>query len=98
VRGYMKFSKCDVCFDIILRDEFYGPQDYLNCLDYISELSSGKGFKITYQTCDIKDVKKENDCWVNDIIQHRIKCRKCGRSYTAFCDTYHGSGGFRKGK
>ena len=49
---------CDVCSEIILRDNFYSPQDYLDCLNYISELVSENNFEITYQTCDVKIVAR----------------------------------------
>jgi hypothetical protein len=87
---------CEFCSEITLRDNFYSPQDYLNCLDYISELLSKKRFFIVSQTCDIKSVKKENGCWEYDIIEHKIKCQNCGNIFKAHANTYCGGGGFRK--
>ena len=86
---------CEVCSEITLRDEFYSPQDYLNCLNYISELLASNQFCIVNQTCSIKDVKDKSGCWVNDFIYHKIKCENCGKHFEAHANTYHGGGGFR---
>lgn len=87
---------CECCSEIVLRDSFYSPQDYLNCLNYIKTLITDKKFVIVKQTCDLGCVKNENDCWVGDIIVHEIKCKKCGKHYIVHCDTYHGHGDFSR--
>lgn len=86
---------CDVCSEIILRDEFYSLQDYLNCLDYISELLSKNQFSIVSQTCDIKSVLDINGCWADDVIHHKINCENCGKYFEACAITYRGGGSFR---
>lgn len=63
---------CENCLDIILRDSFYLPQDYLNCLDYIKSLVAGGKYKMVKQTCDLDNIKNEKGCWVDDIISHEI--------------------------
>jgi len=87
---------CEYCSDIILRDYFYSPQDYLNCLEYIKSLIAGGNFKMIKQTCDLDKMQDENGCWADDIITHEIRCKKCGKRYIAFADTHHGGGGFSK--
>ena len=89
---------CGACGDIILRKEFYSPRDYLNCLNYIRELVDSGGFVLEPGACDLDKINDENGCWVDDIIAHVIHCKACGQAFTCFCDTYHGGGGFRKGR
>jgi hypothetical protein len=89
---------CGNCNSIILRDSFYSPKDYLNCLEYIQELLNTCNFELVEKSCDLDKIKDENGCWVDDIISHVIQCKKCGKHFTCFIDTYHGRGSFRKGK
>lgn len=88
---------CDKCKDIVLRGNFYTPQDYINCLEYIAGLIASKQFKTVEQTCPLDAIKDENGYWVDDIIYHKIACAECGQMYTATGNTYRGGGGFRKG-
>jgi hypothetical protein len=37
---------CYNCDDIVLRDSFYSPEDYLNCLKYIQELIDAGHFTL----------------------------------------------------
>ena len=89
---------CEICHSISLVDNFKTPKDYLMCLEYIKELVDSGNFIIESQTCLFDKVKNENGIWIDDIISHTIVCRKCGRAYTCFCDTYHGNGRFRGGR
>ena len=89
---------CNNCDDIVLRDSFYSPEDYLNCLKYIQELIDTGQFTLAEKTCDLDKVKDEKGYWVGDIIEHVIQCRKCRKYYSCSSDTYHGRGSFRKGK
>ena len=87
---------CDNCNTVILREEFSSPQDYLNCLAYISELVASDQFRIVEQTCSLDAVKDENGCWVNDDIHHKIVCKDCGEWFLAYANTYRGGGRFYK--
>lgn len=92
---------CEICkdIDIILRNSFYSPRDYLNCLHYIEELVDSGAFILESGTCALDKVTNERTgCWVDDIITHVICCKACGQAFTCSCDTYHGRGGFRKGR
>lgn len=87
---------CKVCKDVILRESFYSPNDYLACLTYISDLIDSGKYAIIEQTCPIDAVKKADGHWVNDYIKHKIKCINCGELFLVWTDTYHGRGGFTK--
>ncbi len=87
---------CNNCKDVILRDNFYSLQDYMNCLNYIKDLIDNNNFKIVEQTCDLLKVKNEDNKWIADIIFHKIECKECGSLFEVWCDTYHGKGGFKK--
>ncbi len=89
---------CDNCNDIILRDSFYNPKQYLNCLEYIQELLNTGDFVLVEKSCDLDKVQDEKGCWIDDIIGHVIRCKKCGKHFTCSIDTYHGRGSFRKGR
>lgn len=85
---------CDNCKNIVLRDSFYSPRDYLNCLDYIQFIVAQGKYEIISHTCALDKVKSANGQWISDTITHVIRCKICGQEFTCFCDTYHGSGGF----
>lgn len=89
---------CRNCQEIILREAFYSPRDYLNCLSYIGELVDSGAFVLEHADCDLDKVKGEDGCWVDDVIAHVIRCGVCGQAFTCSCDTYHGKGGFYKGR
>jgi len=89
---------CENCKDIILRDSFYNPNDYLNCLEYIRELICADKFTLIRKTCDLNSVKDSSGHWSSDIIKHTLQCNKCGKHFVCFCDTYHGSGSFRESR
>ena len=50
---------CNNCDDIVLRNSFYSPEDYLNCLKYIQELIDTRNFTLVEKTCDLDKVKDE---------------------------------------
>jgi hypothetical protein len=87
---------CDNCKDIILRERFYSDRDYLNCLGYIAELIDSGQFTMAEQTYSLDAVKNPNSKWVDDIIIHRIVCNFCCDIFSAFADTYHGNGSFKR--
>jgi hypothetical protein len=88
----------DKCNNIILRDSFYSPKAYLNCLAYIEELLNTGKFVLIEKSCDIDKTKDENGYWIDDLIHHVIQCKKCGNYFNCVTDTYHGRGSFTKGK
>lgn len=86
---------CDYCKDIILREHFYSPRDYLNGLAYIKSLIEEDKFTLIRATCPIDKVQDENGVWYgSDIIAHTIQCNKCKKLFHCFADTYHGTGSF----
>ena len=89
---------CDNCKNIILRDSFYSPRDYTNCLIYIQELLNTGNYALIEKSCDLDKTKNENGCWTDDIIVHVIQCKKCGKCFSCSIDTYHGRGSFTKGR
>ena len=70
---------CDNFNIIILRDFFYSPKDYLNCLEYIQELLDTGKFILVEKSFDLGKVQDEKGCWIDDLISHVIRCKKCGR-------------------
>ena len=87
---------CDNCKDIILRDSFYGLDDYMNCLEYIQELIRSGECSLIKSTCELDKVKDSGGNWNSDIIEHTIQCEKCGKLFICFSDTYHGNGSFKE--
>jgi len=92
---FMK-TMCDNCKDTITREQFYSAQDYLSCLDYIAELDAFGQFAIIEQTCPLDAVKNPAGKWIADVIHHKIACTVCGDVFSAYADTYHGGGYFKK--
>ena len=89
---------CDNCKGTILRDSFYSPQDYMDCLDYIKQLIDSSKFNLTDGNCAIDKVKNDGGYWVDDIIFHVICCNSCGKSFSCSVNTYRGSGSFKRGR
>lgn len=89
---------CEICKNVKTIDFFHTPNEYLECLKYLQSLVDSGNFLFESKTCDIDKVKNENGCWIDDIISHVIKCKKCGQCYTCTVVTYRGSGSFRKGR
>ena len=87
---------CNICNDIQLSEYFQNPNEYMDCLCYIQKLIESNNFKIISGTCPINKIKDENGFWVNDIIEHKIRCKKCNQQFLCNVDTYHGGGRFRK--
>lgn len=85
---------CDNCKDIILRNNFYSPRDYFNCLAYIKSLLETGKFTLIEASCPIDYVKNDNGVWYSDIIFHTIQCKKCKKTFNCYCNTYRGSGSF----
>ena len=85
---------CDICENNQLRKCFPKPDDYLACLDYIRGLIDSGDFDMESQTCDIDKVKNQNGCWADDIIEHTIKCKKCGQMFICSANTFRGGGSF----
>ena len=63
---------CEICDKIELRNSFPNPQSYLNCLDYIKGLIDSGDFEMESQTCDLDQVKDENGCFVDDVINKTL--------------------------
>ncbi|MDR1386634.1 MAG: hypothetical protein LBJ44_03395 [Propionibacteriaceae bacterium] len=58
----------------------------------------GNKFEITSQTYDLTNVRNQAGEWFDDVIDHRVDCTRCGRSYQIFTNTYHGTGNFTEGE
>ena len=86
---------CEKCNEIQLIKIFNSPQDYLACLSYIKKLVSSGDFSMVLKTCDFDDVKDDTGKWIDDIIEHIISCKKCGKQFRCVVDTYHGGGSFK---
>ncbi len=86
---------CENCEDIILRDSFYSPTDYMNCLKYIQELIEAGRFALINKSCDLDKVINENGRWDSDVIEHTIQCKNCGKQFSCIGETYHGGGSFK---
>ena len=89
---------CEVCDEIKTRDSFPTPKTYYECLKYIQSLVNSGNFEFESKDCDIGKVKDENGHWVDDAINHVIRCTKCGQCFTCTVIAYQGGGSFRKGR
>ncbi len=87
---------CLVCDNIPLTKWFASPKEYMLCLNYIQKLLDSGDFEMESQTCDLDKVKNDMGYWVDDLIAHTIRCKRCGQTYTCSADTYHGNGRFLK--
>lgn len=86
---------CDFCGTIILRDRFYSPRDYQNCLTYLQKLLDTGGCALVEGSCDLSHTRDEAGHWADDVIVHTIQCTHCGQRFTCCADTYHGTGSFQ---
>lgn len=89
---------CERCENVKTIDFFPTPKAYLACLDYIQSLVDSGDFVFESKDCDTDKVMDENGYWIDDVISHVIKCKKCDQCFTCTVITYRGSGSFRKGK
>jgi len=88
---------CEDCKSIRLYDYFNSPQDYLECIKYLQELVTSDSFELLSDSVALDKIKDEQGCWVDDIICHVIRCKKCGQRYTCGVNTFRGGGSFKKG-
>lgn len=93
---FLESSKCENCRDLILRNEFYSPRDWLNCLEYLKTLLERGTYELTEQTCDFDAVRGEDGKWSADLFRWVLRCRTCGQTYICYANTYRGCGGFRR--
>ncbi|MDE5994455.1 MAG: hypothetical protein K2G60_02965 [Oscillospiraceae bacterium] len=89
---------CEICEKVKTMDSFPTPKDYLECLNYIQSLVDSGSFMVESRDCDIDKVKDTNGYWIDDVINHVIKCKNCCQSFSCVAITYRGSGSFKKGK
>ena len=86
---------CNIC-DSFEPYDFHTPGLYMKCLNNLQQLIESKKFKLIKKTCPVDKVKKADGCWIDDIIVHVIKCKKCGEKFECSVNTYCGGGGIRK--
>ena len=91
-------STCENCDEIRLVKLFRSSYEYMQCINYIKSLISSGGFELVEGNCSFDEIKDKDGCWLDDIIYHVIKCKKCGQVYSCSCNTYRGGGGFMKGR
>ena len=89
---------CEVCEKVNTIDFFPTPKVYLECLNYIQSLVDSGNFLFELKDCDIDKVKDAEGYWINDVINHVIRCKKCGQCFTCTVVTIRGNGSFRKGR
>lgn len=82
---------CDICKNIEVK-EFETPKEYFDVLLYLKELTESENYEMFSGDYPIDAVQDENGCWVDDIIFHELKCKKCGAIISCYCDTFHGKG------
>ena len=88
---------CDVCRNVKV-GKFETPEEYLDTLSYLKELIANENYEMFASDYPIDAVQYENGCWVDDVIVHMVKCKKCGALIYCYCDTYHGKGNLTIGK
>ena len=96
-----KRQMCEDCKNVrIIKhfDRFAWDKEYIATAAYIQELLASGKYEMFTCNHPIDALLDENGCWVDDVIWHSIKCVQCNTLFTCSCDTYHGSGSFRKGE
>ena len=88
---------CDYCDGLNLTKSILTPREYEKIVKYIKELIEKDGFIFVNGNCEIGEHKKEDGCWIDDIVYHTIKCPKCGQVFTCIINSYRGGGSFEKG-
>ena len=88
---------CDTCKNIEV-GKFETPEEYLDTLSYLKELIANENYEMFASDYPIDAVQDENGYWVDDVIVHMVKCKKCGALICCYCDTYHGKGDLTIGK
>jgi len=83
---------CQTCEGIELIKKFNHPDDFLECVERISQLIE-KDYALISGSLKVKD---ENGYWVDDCIDIEIRCKTCGAVFHCFVDTYHGRGSFER--
>ena len=64
----------------------------METLSYLKEMIANDNYEMFASDYPIDAVQDENGCWVDDVIVHMVKCKKCGALIYCYCDTYHGKG------
>ena len=82
---------CDICKNVKV-GKFEDPEEYLEILSYLKEMIANDNYEMLASDYPIDAVQDENGYWVDDIISHIVKCKKCGAHIDCYCDTYHGKG------
>ena len=82
---------CDTCKNIEV-GKFETPEEYFDTLSHLKKLITNENYEIFASDYPIDAVQDENGCWVDDVILHIVKCKKCGALIYCYCDTYHGKG------
>ena len=82
---------CDICKNVKV-GKFEDPEEYLEILSYLKEMIANDNYEMLASDYPIDAVQDENGCWVDDVISHIVKCKKCGAHIDCYCDTYHGFG------
>ncbi|MCL1874807.1 MAG: hypothetical protein FWF87_00945 [Synergistaceae bacterium] len=61
----------------------------------MQQLVASGDFELAPGSRPIDRIRDENGCWIDDIICHRIRCKKCGQQFSCVVNTYRGGGSFR---
>jgi hypothetical protein len=93
-----KTDMCEICANIKLYEHFHSPSEYMECNNYMQKLLVSGGFELTSDSTPLDKIKDEEGYWIDDIIGHVIRCKKCGQHFTCGINTYRGGGSFRKGR
>ena len=77
------------------RQNFDNTRDYRNIARQLIEIVGEGTFWIVRATCPLEDLFGPK--WPSDIVSHEFECLTCGRRFSRFADTYHGTAGWRPG-
>lgn len=94
-----EMKMCQFCQNIQLWKKFDSPKNYLECIEYISQLVESGNFEFIEEksTCPLNQIKTEKG-WADEIMVHVIRCKYCGKIFACVVNTYRGSGSFKKSK
>ncbi len=86
------YEPCDACKSVEIAGKFHSPSEYFLKVSYLKALLESGNYEMEFGEHPLDALQDENGRWVDDMISHAVKCKKCGAEISLFCDTYHGRG------
>lgn len=87
---FKKKNFCDICKKIKM-NKIINLQEYEELLKELVE-NGNYEYVNEESSCSPYENKDENGYYIDDVICHILKCKKCKTKIIISCDTYHGRG------